>query len=97
MKRELSKRLELCAEVFAHGKEGHATAQPQASTLIDVGGYHHFKNHPGEQFLFCDGHSIAGQTENYAYLGMYWTWGKGGARPDTASLWLNRPHISNGF
>ena len=44
--------------------------------MFDVGGYYHFKNHPGEQFLFCYGHSVAGQTENYAYLGMYWTWGK---------------------
>ena len=44
--------------------------------MIDLGGYYHFKNHPGEQFLFCYGHSIAGQTENYAYVGMYWTWGK---------------------
>jgi len=22
-----------------------------------------------------DGHSVAGQAENYAYLGLYWTWG----------------------
>jgi hypothetical protein len=44
--------------------------------MIDLGGYYHFKHHPGEQFLFCYGHSVAGQTENYAYLGMYWTWGK---------------------
>jgi hypothetical protein len=44
--------------------------------MIDVGGYYHFKHHPGEQFLFAYGHSVAGQTENYAYLGMYWTWGK---------------------
>jgi hypothetical protein len=41
-----------------------------------VGGYYHFKHHEGEQFLFCYGHSVAGQTENYAYVGMYWTWGK---------------------
>ena len=40
------------------------------------GGYYHFKYHPGQQFLFCYGHSVAGQTENYAYVGMYWTWGK---------------------
>ncbi len=26
--------------------------------------------------LFCYGHSVVGQTENYAYLGLYWTWGK---------------------
>ena len=44
--------------------------------MIDVGGYYHFKHNPNEQFLFCYGHSVAGQTENYAYVGMYWTWGK---------------------
>lgn len=76
IKKQLNDRLELGAEVFSHGPEGIATAQTQASTLIDVGGYYHFKHHEGEQFLFCYGHSIAGQTENYAYVGMYWTWGK---------------------
>ncbi|MGA9567104.1 MAG: transporter [Candidatus Korobacteraceae bacterium] len=76
VKKKLSDRLELGAEVFAHGAEGSATPQTEASTLIDVGGYYHFKNHPGQQFLFCYGHSVAGQTENYAYVGMYWTWGK---------------------
>ena len=90
VKRELSKRLELGAEVFAHGKQGLAAPQTEASTLIDGGGYYHFKNHPGEQFLFCYGHSIAGQTENYAYVGMYWTWGKGGSQPEAATLWMNR-------
>ena len=76
VKKELSERLELGAEVFAHGREGGAAAQTEASTTVDVGGYYHFKHHPGEQFLFCYGHSVAGQTENYAYVGMYWTWGK---------------------
>jgi Putative MetA-pathway of phenol degradation len=97
VKREINKRLELGAEVFAHGEEGPATPQTQSSTLIDIGGYYHFKNHPGEQFLFCYGHSIFGQTENYAYVGMYWTWGKGGQAPDVASLWLNHPRTANGF
>ncbi|MGB6869114.1 MAG: hypothetical protein WBD93_05845 [Acidobacteriaceae bacterium] len=69
-------RLEFGGEVFSHGKEGFAAAQTQASTLIDLGGYYHFKHNPNEQFLFCYGHSVAGQTENYAYVGMYWTWGK---------------------
>ena len=76
VKRELSEQWELGAEVFAHGAEGFAAAQTQASTLIDAGGYYHFKRNTNEQILFCYGHSIAGQTENYAYLGMYWTWGK---------------------
>lgn len=76
VKRTVNKRLELGAEVFAHGREGFAAAQTQASTMIDLGGYYHFTHHPGEQFLFAYGHSVAGQTENYAYLGMYWTWGR---------------------
>jgi hypothetical protein len=76
VKKELSKRLELGAEIFAHGAEGAAAPQTEASAMIDLGGYYHFKKHPGEQFLFCYGHSVAGQTENYAYVGMYWTWGK---------------------
>ena len=76
VKKELNERLELGAEVFAHGHEGSAAAQTEASTMVDVGGYYHFKHHPGEQFLFCYGHSVAGQTENYAYVGMYWSWGK---------------------
>jgi len=75
VKRELSEKLELGVEVFAHGREGFAAAQTQSSTMIDMGGYYHFKN-PNEQLLFCYGHSVAGQTENYAYVGMYWTWGK---------------------
>ena len=75
MKKTVNERLELSAEVFSHAREGFATAQTQASTLIDAGGYYHFKS-PGLQLLFAYGHSIAGQTENYAYLGLYKTWGK---------------------
>ena len=75
VKRELNKKLELAAEVFSHGGEGFAAAQTQASTMIDAGGYYHIKG-DAMQFLFAYGHSIAGQTENYAYVGMYWTWGK---------------------
>lgn len=75
VKREINKKLELSAEVFSHAREGLATAQTQASTMIDAGGYYHFKS-PGLQLLFAYGHSVAGQTENYAYLGLYKTWGK---------------------
>jgi hypothetical protein len=53
--------------------------------MVDLGGYYYIKN-PGLQILFAYGHSVFGQTENYAYLGLYQTWGKdkGGAR-DQAS------------
>ncbi len=91
-------RLEFGGEVFAHGKEGLATPQTEASTLIDLGGYYHFKHNPNEQFLLCYGHSVAGQTENYAYVGMYWTWGKDKKAPDAGASWLlQRPAMANGF
>jgi hypothetical protein len=76
VKRQLSERLELGVEAFSHGAEGPAPPQIEASTMIDAGGYYHFKRNPNQQLLFCYGHSVAGQTENYAYLGLYWTWGK---------------------
>ena len=75
VKRVISERLELSAEVFSHAREGFATAQTEASTMLDAGGYYHFRT-PGLQLLFAYGHSVAGQTENYAYLGLYRTWGK---------------------
>jgi hypothetical protein len=75
VKRTFSERLEMSAEIFAHAREGLAAAQTQASTMIDAGGYYHFKS-PGWQLLFAYGHSVAGQTENYGYLGLYKTWGK---------------------
>jgi hypothetical protein len=97
LKRTLSERLELGAEVFAHGREGFAAAQTERSAMIDVGGYYHFKHHPGEQFLFAYGHSVAGQTENYAYLGMYWTWGKDDKKTISRNaLSLGQPN-RNGF
>lgn len=85
VKRKISKKLELAAEVFSHAREGFAAPQTQSSTLIDAGGYYHFK-YPGLQLLFAYGHSIAGQTENYAYLGLYWTWGKDEKKTTAARL-----------
>lgn len=81
LKREFNEKLEIAAEVFSHGREGFAAPQTQSSTMIDAGGYYHLKG-DGMQLLFAYGHSIAGQTENYAYLGMYWTWGKDSGKPD---------------
>ncbi len=97
LKYGFSERLELGGEVFAHGREGFAAPQTEASTMIDMGGYYHFKHHPGEQFLFCYGHSVAGQTENYAYVGMYWTWGKDKKKPDAGNAWLHAPMPATGF
>jgi hypothetical protein len=85
VKRELNEKLELAAEVFSHGGEGVATAQTQPSTIIDAGGYYRLKGE-GMQFLFAYGHSVAGQTENYAYVGLYWTWGKDDKKADDKDL-----------
>jgi hypothetical protein len=75
LKRVVNERLELSIESFSHAGEGLAAPQYQASSMIDAGGYYHFRQ-PGLQLLFAYGHSVIGQTENYAYLGLYKTWGK---------------------
>jgi hypothetical protein len=97
VKYTFGERVELGGEVFAHGREGFATPQTEASTMIDLGGVYHLKHHEGEQFLFSYGHSVAGQTENYAYVGMYWTWGKDKKKPDADNAWLRAPMHATGF
>ncbi len=52
LKYSFGERLELGGGVFAHGREGFAAAETEASSMIDLGGSYHFKHHPGEQFLF---------------------------------------------
>ena len=71
---DVSKRLSLAGEVFYHGRETAGESSSRYATMIDVGGYYTLHD-PGFQLLFSYGHSVAGQTENYAYLGLYWTWG----------------------
>lgn len=97
VKREINERIELGVEVFSHGGEGPLTPQYQAATLIDIGGYYHFKHHPNQQFLFSYGHSVAGQTENYGYVAMYWTWGKDDKKPDSDKAMLWRSAASDGY
>jgi hypothetical protein len=88
VERNVNERLDLSVEVFSHGAEGPAAPQTQSSTLIDAGGYYHFKS-PGLQFLFAYGHSVAGQTENYAYIGLYKTWGKDKGKKTAADALLS--------
>jgi hypothetical protein len=73
-----------------------ATPQTRPATLVDIGGYYKFRD-PGFQLLFCYGHTAVGQTENYAYLGLYWTWGKKKADADkpgdaAGAAFSNMPH-----
>lgn len=44
--------------MFSHGAEGYATPQIRSSTMVDIGGYSHFKN-LDHQFLFAYGLSVA--------------------------------------
>ena len=87
VQRDLGKKLTLGTEIFYHGPEGAATAQTRPATLVDIGGYYKFRD-PGFQLLFCYGHTAVGQSENYAYLGLYWTWGNKSASPDTHAFGL---------
>lgn len=80
LQRDIGKKLTLGTEVFYHGAEGLGTAQTRSATLVDVGGYYKFRD-PGFQLLFAYGHTAAGQSENYAYVGLYWTWGHKDAAP----------------
>lgn len=75
LQRDLGKKWTLGGEVFAHAPEGPAALSTKSSVLLDFGGYYYIRN-PGFQVLFMAGHSIAGQPETVAYLGLYWTWGK---------------------
>jgi hypothetical protein len=75
LKRKLGERWELAGELFAHGGEGPDIPYTRRATFIDAGGYYHFKRE-GYQLLFAYGHSVAGEAENYAYVGFYKTWGK---------------------
>lgn len=81
VQRDIGKKWTLGTEVFSHGGEGPGTTEPRAATLMDFGGYYYFRN-PGFQLLFCYGHSVAGLAETYAYLGLYWTWGKSKGEKD---------------
>jgi hypothetical protein len=87
VQRDIGKKWTLGAETFYHGPEGAAAAQTRAAALVDFGGYYKFRD-PGFQLLFAYGHTLAGQSENYAYLGLYWTWGKQADKLDNAA---NRP------
>ena len=75
VQRDLGKRVTLGTEVFYHGPEGDGTPFAKPATMVDLGGYYKFRD-PGFQLLFCYGHTAVGKSENYAYLGLYWTWGK---------------------
>jgi hypothetical protein len=97
VQRDLGKKLTLGMEVFSHGAEGFATAQTRSATMLDLGGYYYFRN-PGFQLLFCYGHTVAGQSETYGYMGLYWTWGnaKGDENKGKSLLGKLRPSYSSG-
>jgi hypothetical protein len=76
----------LGGELWYHGPEGAGTPLPHSATMVDVGGYYYFRK-PDFQLLFSLGHTAADQSEAYAYLGLYWAWGKkdaGSAPPPVA-------------
>jgi hypothetical protein len=74
LQRDVGKRFTLGGEIYSHGGEGIITPHTRSSTLFDFGGMYYIHK-PGLQILFAYGHSVFGQSENYAYLGLYHTWG----------------------
>lgn len=87
LQRDLGSKWTLGGELFTHGPEGLASAQTRSALMADFGGYYYFRN-PGFQLLFALGHTVAGQSETYGYLGLYWTWGH---KPHRALRFLSTP------
>jgi hypothetical protein len=83
VQRQITKRLKLAVEVYHHGPEGLDTPQTQSATMIDAGGSYALRRNRHFQAVFCYGHTVVGQSETYAYAGLYWTWGK---RRDSSKL-----------
>lgn len=71
---DVTKRLMLGGELFAHGRQTADSALSRYAADMDFGGSYTLRG-PGMQLMFAYGHSVAGQAENYAYLALYWTWG----------------------
>lgn len=66
---DVSKKLTLGTELFYHGRQ---SVDSRYAAMVDFGGFYTIHD-PGFQLLFCYGHSVAGQAENYAYVALYWT------------------------
>jgi hypothetical protein len=73
LEREITKKLALGGELFAHGSEGGEIANRGSSLMFDFGGHYRFS--PRFSILFAGGHSVAGHSETYGYLALHWTWG----------------------
>ena len=73
LQRDIGDKWTLGGEVWYHGPEGLGTPEQRYATMLDFGGYYYYEK-PDAQLLFCIGHTAMGQSETYAYLGLYWTW-----------------------
>jgi hypothetical protein len=101
LQRDFGKKWTVGGEMFFHGQILNAPAQGyREATLLDLGGYYKFHGDESYQLLFCYGHSVAGEPEHYAYLGLYWTWGKkaaGDAPPgETTGFMASKLYEYNG-
>jgi hypothetical protein len=83
LQRDIGDKWTLGGEIWYHGPEGLATPQTHTATMFDFGGYYYFSK-PAFQLLFCLGRTVVGQSETYAYLGLYWTWGKDNDKNESA-------------
>lgn len=71
LQRDLNEQLTLGGEVF---RQQAISPGSRGTTLLNLGRYYNMSA-CSCSLLFTRGHSIAGETQNLAYLGLYWTWG----------------------
>lgn len=72
LQRSITEKLILGGEVFA---QGAATVDGRHSTFLNFGGYYNdIEVCGGCNLLFRAGHTVAGESQSGAYLGLYWSW-----------------------
>ena len=72
LQRSITKKLILGGEVFA---QGAATVDGRHSAFLNFGGYYNdIEVCGGCNLLFRAGHTVAGESQSGAYLGLYWSW-----------------------
>jgi len=69
VQKQLNDSWTLGGELFSQGSIMQGIA---GSTLLNAGGYYNFD--PDFSLLFSTDHSIAGASQTFGYLGLYWTW-----------------------
>jgi hypothetical protein len=77
LQRKITEQLTLGGEIAAHGPNA---GDGRTTVLYNFGGLYSLTEHC--QLLFSVGHSLTGDRDLIAYVGLYWTWGPEGRKEE---------------